>query len=104
MSRVESRVPRAAAESDPAPGVIRWLVSCDESGVHGARYYGFGTLWMPWQRRGAFAALIDELRRAHAFHQEFKWSKVGPRYYGFYRDLVDLFFKTHWLSFQCLVV
>lgn len=35
---------------EPAQGVVRWLVSCDESGVHGARYYGFGTLWMAWQR------------------------------------------------------
>lgn len=96
--------PRDIPEGDPPPGVLRWLVSCDESGVHGARYYGFGTLWMRWQRRGAFAALIDALRAKYRFTQEFKWSKVGPRYLGFYKDVVEMFFKTNWLSFQCLIV
>ncbi len=98
------RAARETLESDPPPGVLRWLVSCDESGVHGARYYGFGTLWMRWQRRGEFAAIIDALRAKHGFEQEFKWSKVGPRYLAFYRDLVEAFFKTNWLAFHALVV
>jgi hypothetical protein len=93
-----------AEEADPPPGVKRWLISCDESGVHGARYYGYGTLWMPWQRRGAFSGLIDSLRSKHAFRFEFKWEKVGSRYLAFYRDLVQVFFETTWLSFHCLVV
>jgi hypothetical protein len=38
------------ADDDPRPGVLRWLISCDESGVHGSRHYGFGTLRMAWQR------------------------------------------------------
>ena len=51
---------------DASPrGIIRWLVSCDESGVHGARHYGFGTLWMNWQRRGDSAALIRGVREEH---------------------------------------
>ncbi len=97
-------VKREEVEVDPPPGVVRWLVSCDESGVHGARYYGFGTLWMRWQRRGEFARIIDQLRAKHRFAQEFKWSKVGPKYLPLYRDLVEFFFKTHWLNFHCLVV
>jgi hypothetical protein len=79
-------------------------VSCDESGVHGARNYGFGTLWMRWQRRGEFAGMIDALRAKHRFLHEFKWSKVCPRYIGLYRDLAEAFFKTDWLAFHALVV
>lgn len=60
-------------EDDPPKGVVRWLISCDESGVHGARYYGFGTLWMAWQRRGEFAELIRELRQEHGYQHEIKW-------------------------------
>lgn len=59
---------------------------------------------MRWQRRGEFAAIIEGLRKKHDYDQEFKWSKVGTRYYGFYRDLVEAFFRINWLSFQCLVV
>ncbi len=101
---MEARALRESVEADPPAGVLRWLVSCDESGVHGARYYGFGTLWMRWQRRGEFARMIEDLRTEHRFTQEFKWSKVGPRYFAFYRDLVEAFFKTNWLAFHALVV
>ena len=49
--------------AEPANGdaAVNWLVSCDESGFHGARFYGFGSLWMAWQRRGDFAADIQAL-------------------------------------------
>jgi hypothetical protein len=59
---------------------------------------------MPWQRRGEFSRLIEDLRVAHGYPFEFKWEKVGPRYLAFYRDLVSAFFQRTWLSFQCLVV
>jgi hypothetical protein len=54
-------------ETDPPPGILRWLVS-------------------------------------EFIVSEFKWSKVCPRYIGFYRDLVEAFFKTNWLAFHALVV
>jgi hypothetical protein len=40
-----------------------WLISCDESGTGGARYYGFGSLWMSWDRRGDF---LEDLRNIGA--------------------------------------
>jgi len=91
-------------EDEPQPGTQRWLISCDESGIDGQRYYGFGTLWMNWQRRGEFAAVINELRRIHRCANELKWSKVSSRFLELYRDLVEEFFATPWLSFHCLVV
>ena len=94
----------ASDEDDPPKGVVRWLISCDESGVHGARYYGFGTLWMAWQRRGEFAELIRELRQEHGYQHEIKWQKVKNHTVPFYDDLVEAFFKTSWLSFHCFVV
>ncbi|TKC98151.1 DUF3800 domain-containing protein [Polyangium fumosum] len=89
---------------EPPPGVLRWLISCDESGVDGSQFYGFGSLWMKWQRRGEFHAAIKELRERHGYSAEIKWTNVRPRYIAFYRDLVDFFFRTNWLVFHCLVV
>ena len=43
----------ASLEPNPPLGVRRWLISYDETGLHGVRCYGFGILWMAWQRRGA---------------------------------------------------
>jgi len=43
-ARVTDR--RVEIEDEPPAGLIRWLISCDESGIGGSPYYGFGTLWM----------------------------------------------------------
>jgi hypothetical protein len=91
-------------EDEPAPGVRRWLISCDETGVHGARFYGFGSLWMSWQRRGQFNALINDLRARHAHDSEIKWNKVRPRNAEFYTDLIEEFFRAPWMQFHCLLV
>lgn len=91
-------------DDDQTPGVTRWLISCDESGTGGSPFYGFGSLWMRWQRRGDFAAAIRELRERHRFDFECKWTKVSPRYLPFFKDLVLLFFSKDWLVFHCLIV
>src|ERR1044071_1877231 len=86
-------------------GVRRWLISCDESGVHGSPHYGFGSLWMSWQRRGDFWREYGELTKKHRFNQECKWSHASAsRYLPFYKELISYFFQTHWLAFHCLVV
>jgi hypothetical protein len=91
-------------EDDPPPGVLRWLIACDESGVHGSPCYGFGTLWMTWQRRGDLAKMIRELRRVHHYRDEIKWNHVKRNSLAFYEALVEAFFKSSWLGFHCLVV
>jgi hypothetical protein len=86
-------------------GVRRWLVSCDESGIHGSPHYGFGSLWMQWQRRGDFLRDFRELTEKHRFKQECKWSHASAkRYLPFYTDLISYFFQRRWLVFHCLVV
>jgi hypothetical protein len=89
-----------------------WLISCDESGTDGARYYGFGSLWMSWDRRGDFVAGIREIGVTNGISfegpdgeaREFKWSKVKRQKLSFYTSLVDYFFARPWLSFHALVV
>lgn len=88
------------------PGVRRWLISCDESGVHGSSgHYGFGSLWMKWQRRGDFAADVRAMRERHNFIHECKWRNVqSSRDLAFCRELIAYFFERKWLVFHCLVV
>lgn len=90
-------------EPQALPGYKNYLVYCDESGQSGKKYYGFGSLWMPWERRGDFTGLVGKLREKHGYSREIKWSKVDSRNLAFYRDLVESFFQRKWLMFHCLV-
>jgi hypothetical protein len=90
--------------SAPVPGYRNYLICSDESGVHGAVYYGFGSLWMPWERRGDFYSLVSELREKNRYVEEIKWRNVGRYSEPFYTDLIDAFFQRSWLMFHALVV
>ena len=68
-------------------------------GFTGARFYGFGSLWMAWQRRGDFAADIQALRDEHGVSDELKWNKAGSKQNQyFFEDLIEYFYKRPWAS------
>ncbi|MCB9492579.1 MAG: DUF3800 domain-containing protein [Dehalococcoidia bacterium] len=104
--------PEPADDADPAiivngppPGVRRFAIYCDESGTGGSSYYGFGSLWMSWQRRGEFAKLWRTIQGGSRYGpSEMKWKRVRASNLDLYRAVVDLFFEHHWLAFHCLVV
>ncbi|MBL8151657.1 MAG: DUF3800 domain-containing protein [Blastocatellia bacterium] len=82
-----------------------WLISCDESGVHGTKYYGFGSLWMNYQRRGDFVGEFNRLREKYKYYSECKWTHADDRKaQRFMDDILDFFFKSRWLAFHCLVI
>lgn len=94
----------AKQDEDVVPGYRNYLVCCDESGMHGAKYYGFGSLWMPWERRGDFAAMLSELQTKHRYRDEMKWNRIRDRTEPFFSAMIQSFFRTRWLMFHCLVV
>ena len=86
-------------------GKLIWHVACDESGIDGQVYYGFGSLWMKYQRRGDFVRLIREVIEKHQDFEEIKWQKAHKKKFAaFYFDLIELFFKNSWLAFHCIVI
>jgi hypothetical protein len=92
-------------DDEPAGNTKRWLVSCDESGIDGQVYYGFGSLWMMWQRRGDFRKLFSDLAAKHSLEGELKWKKANnQRHLSFIEELVDEFFKRQWLAFHCIII
>lgn len=89
----------------PVPSHRNYLIFCDESGFGGARYYGFGTLWLPYERRGDLYGVVKRLYPAHGYRDgEIKWKKVSRATEPFYRDLMTEFFKRSWLMFHALIV
>jgi hypothetical protein len=91
-------------DDKPVPGYKNYLVYCDESGHSGKTHYGFGSLWMPWERRGDFTGLVNQLREEHNFHHEIKWNKTARHNEGIVRALVEEFFRRNWLMFHCIIV
>jgi hypothetical protein len=83
-----------------------WLIACDQTGVVRPSHYGFGTLWMPYDRRGDFSGAFGQMAEAAGFvGGEIRWEEIGPGpRYRFARSLVDYFFQTSWLAFHCLAV
>lgn len=92
-------------DDEPAKGVLRWLIACDESGIDGATHYGFGSLWMAWQRRGDFQREIAELMARFGYADgEIKWNKVHDNRLEFLKALVDWFIDCPYVSFHSIVV
>ena len=99
----ESKPLRVGPETE-VPGYRNYVIFCDESGIDGAQHYGFGSIWMPWERRGDFAKLMRTVMERHRYTSEIKWNRVCKEHLWFFRDLVRTFFETKWLMFHCLVV
>lgn len=89
---------------DVLPGGRNYLVYCDESGIGGDVYYGFGSLWMPHERRGDFTGLLKDLSEKFDYWEEIKWEKVNRHCLPFCQALVDEFFRRRWLMFHCVLV
>ncbi|WP_106668239.1 DUF3800 domain-containing protein [Escherichia coli] len=82
-----------------------WHVACDESGVDGQPFYGFGSLWMSYQRRAELTRMVQDLRKKHGCSDELKWQKAhSKRNAAFYSNVIDVFFRHNWMAFHCIIV
>jgi len=88
-----------------APSKRPLLIACDQAGVVRPNHYGFGTLWLPYDRRGDLSGSFRQMQAEAEFSDVLRWERIG-RGGGsrFARALVDYFFRTPWLAFHCLVV
>lgn len=93
---------RDGAEAE-IPGYKNFIIYCDETGSRSDAYYGFGSLWIPWERRGTLSALIGAERRAH-YDQEVKWTNTKKRTLEMHENLVEQFFRRRWMMFHALLV
>ncbi|WP_439291219.1 DUF3800 domain-containing protein [Lonepinella koalarum] len=82
-----------------------WHLFCDESGISGKPYYAFGSLWCNEKFVGKLGSEIALLREKHHCTDEIKWQSANSkRYAEFYNDLINYFFKSDYLYFNCIIV
>jgi hypothetical protein len=90
-------------EPDPTPTYKKLIVYGDESGVTGAKYQAYGSLWMPWERRGDFMRVLREVREAHGYEGGVALSASKAEGEGFALSLIDEVFRRRWLAFRCVI-
>jgi hypothetical protein len=95
-----------SAETKSNRCVVRpWLIACDQSGIAHSTHYGFGTLWMPYDRRGDFVGDFNVAREKAGVDVMADLGAVAnPSMCRLADALIDYFFDTRWLAFHCLVV
>lgn len=111
MVHADAAIPSAArllsgddADEHLVPGYKNYVVYTDESGIHRAKYYGFGSLWIPWERRGDFQGQLKQLRTRYRITDELKWTKVSRRTEPFVKEVIGWFFSRPWMMFHCIIV
>lgn len=85
-------------------------VFCDESCLEALtkknehRYIGIGSIWIPADTRQDFKKGIHKIKNHYGIHGEFKWNKVSPAYYEFYKEIVDFFFANESIRFRIILI
>lgn len=70
-----------------------------------AQYLCIGSLWLPRKQRELYKSAIHQLRDRHMVGGEFKWTKVSPSKFEFYKALVSWFVSQKSdLRFRCIVI
>lgn len=88
----------------PIPHRANMMVFCDETGMHGGSHYGFGTLWLPFEKVAELNAAFAELRIKHRLGDELKWTTLSKRNATFAADVIEWFFRNSWVRFHALLV
>jgi len=47
---------------------------------------------------------IVEIFHRHSFQYELKWVRTSPRFFDLYKDILDYFWASDFMSFRCIVV
>lgn len=84
---------QAGESTATARGLRRWLLCGVQAGKNPAQPFGGAILWMNWQRRGDFQALVRSAHEGAAADAGFDPVR-----------LVDAFFVTPWLGVDVFVV
>lgn len=80
--------------------------SCQDAFINKAshKYIGIGGIWIPSSKRGEFKDEIARIKRRFNCYSEFKWNKVSPNKEGFYKTLIDFFFRHDWIRFRIILL
>lgn len=89
---------------------MNYEVYCDESGIEALadknahKYIAIGGIWFPAEKRGELKNGINQIKCQFNIKGEFKWNKLSPKYYEFYKSLIDFFFNSEYLRFRAILI
>jgi hypothetical protein len=85
-------------------------VYCDESGLEALTnkkahlYTAIGGIWIKASERYRLKTDLSGIKSKHNIRGEFKWNKVSPAYYDFYKEVIDYFFATDFIRFRVILI
>jgi hypothetical protein len=85
-------------------------VYCDESGIEALtnkdahKYIAIGGIWIAANKRVALKNGLSAIKARHKIRGEFKWNKLSPAYFDFYKELVDFFFNSYFIRFRVILI
>ncbi len=84
-------------------------IYCDESchlETDASKVMVLGCVWCPKDKAQEINHRINEIATSHGQYetQEFKWTKISPKHYRVYRELIDYFFDDDDLQFRAVVI
>ncbi len=85
-------------------------VYCDESGLEALsnkrahRFVAIGGIWIEASKRAEMKKSLSEIKSKYNVRGEFKWNKLSPAYYDFYKELIDYFFQTDFIRFRVILI
>lgn len=89
---------------------MKYEIYCDESCVEGLfdkqahPYAVIGGIWIPAEFRPTLKKEINNLKSKYNKNGEMKWNKIAPSSLAFYREVIDLFFRTYQIRFRAICV
>lgn len=89
---------------------MNFEIYCDESGIEALSnkqahlYAAIGGIWIPSEHRKNFKTSLKSIKNNFNIHGEFKWNKVSPAYFDFYKDIIDFFFQTDYVRFRIILL
>lgn len=85
-------------------------VYCDESCLEALsnknehKYIAIGGIWIPADNRKSLKDAIKTIKEKYNIYGEFKWNKLSPAYFDFYKNIIDYFFSSELIRFRAIII
>lgn len=89
---------------------MNFEIYCDESGLEALKnrdahkYIAIGGIWIPANYRIEMKEKVNQIKEKFKIYGEFKWNKISPAYYEFYKSLIDYFFQAENIRFRVIII
>ncbi len=89
---------------------MEFEIYCDESGLEALSnkeahaYSAIGGIWITSEHRQELKDKFNAIRAHYGVKGELKWSKISPKFFNLYLDVIDLFFSSEFIRFRVITM